>query len=71
MGRKGPAGHRLLYALDRIAERPISNLASFASILQIDGSEGYRLLPAVGTAVSTHRQSVEAMFFEQSVLPVP
>ncbi len=48
MGRHRPAGGRLCLCADRKAERPISHLAGFKGILQVDGYGGYRVLAERG-----------------------
>ena len=48
MGRHRPAGVVYVYAPDRKAERPISHLAGFKGILQVDGYAGYRVLAERG-----------------------
>jgi transposase len=44
----GPPGVAYVYAPDRKAERPITHLAGFKGILQVDGYGGYRVLAERG-----------------------
>ena len=46
----GPPGVAYVYAPDRKAERPISHLAGFKGILQVDGYSGYKVLAKQGDA---------------------
>jgi transposase len=43
-GGTDPPGVVYIYAPDRKAERPISHLAGFKGVLQVDGYSGYRVL---------------------------
>ena len=47
-GGTDPPGVAYVYAPDRKAERPISHLAGFKGILQVDGYGGYRVLAERG-----------------------
>ena len=47
-GGTDPPGVAYVYAPDRKAERPISHLAGFTGILQVDGYGGYRVLAERG-----------------------
>jgi transposase len=47
-GATDPPGVAYVYAPDRKAERPISHLAGFKGILQVDGYAGYRVLAERG-----------------------
>jgi transposase len=47
-GGHDPPGVAYVYAPDRKAERPITHLAGFKGILQVDGYGGYRALAARG-----------------------
>ena len=47
-GGTGPPGVAYVYAPDRKAERPITHLAGFKGILQVDGYGGYRVLAERG-----------------------
>jgi transposase len=47
-GGSDPPGVAYVYAPDRKAERPITNLAGFKGILQVDGYGGYRALAECG-----------------------
>ena len=47
-GGTDPPGVAYLYAPDRKAERPITHLAGFKGVLQVDGYGGYRVLAARG-----------------------
>lgn len=47
-GGVDPPGVAYVYAPDRKAERPITHLAGFAGILQVDGYAGYRVLAERG-----------------------
>jgi transposase len=47
-GGADPPGVAYVYAPDRKAERPISHLAGFTGILQVDGYGGYRVLAERG-----------------------
>jgi len=47
-GGGDPPAVAYVYAPDRKAERPVSHLAGFAGILQVDGYSGYRRLAAGG-----------------------
>src|SRR5271156_4382612 len=47
-GGSDPPGVAYVYAPDRKAERPISHLAGFKGILQVDGYGGYRVLAERG-----------------------
>jgi transposase len=47
-GGTDPPGVAYVYAPDRKAERPITHLAGFKGILQVDGYGGYRLLAERG-----------------------
>lgn len=48
MRRFRSAGRRHVYAPDRKAERPITHLAGFKGILQVDGYGGYHALAERG-----------------------
>src|SRR5439155_12380584 len=47
-GGSDPPGVAYVYAPDRKAERPITHLAGFKGILQVDGYGGYRVLAERG-----------------------
>src|SRR5207244_10477446 len=47
-GGTDPPGVVYVYAPDRKAERPISHLAGFKGVLQVDGYGGYRVLAERG-----------------------
>ena len=47
-GGTDPPGLAYVYAPDRKAERPITHLAGFKGILQVDGYAGYRALAERG-----------------------
>ena len=47
-GGTDPPGVVYIYAPDRKAERPISHLAGFKGVLQVDGYGGYRVLAERG-----------------------
>src|ERR1700677_2054866 len=49
-GGSDPPGVAYVYAPDRKAERPITHLAGFKGILQVDGYGGYRVLAERGDA---------------------
>jgi transposase len=49
-GGADPPGVAYVYAPDRKAERPITHLAGFKGILQVDGYGGYRVLAEHGDA---------------------
>jgi transposase len=49
-GGTDPPGVAYVYAPDRKAERPITHLAGFKGILQVDGYGGYRVLAERGDA---------------------
>ncbi|MET0687795.1 MAG: IS66 family transposase [Methyloceanibacter sp.] len=47
-GGTDPPGVAYVYAPDRTAERPITHLAGFRGVLQVDGYEGYKALAKGG-----------------------
>lgn len=68
-----PPGVAYLYAPDRKAERPITHLAGFAGILQVDGYGGYRVLAdKSGVVLAFCWAHVRRRFYELAVAgPAP